>query len=183
MSTIRFVLAWLIALLTLAAYILGAVFVLQGFIPATYTNEHTFDTVFLAMAGTSVSACLLALITMNRGHAPEHPAFIRLPASRLAKWALSCTALCYISILLFTGNTLFDLMMAPGMPDEIFQAALRVIEGPGLWLIPISALSAVVTAMIALIRNRDRALVLSLPFLPAFLVFGFIAGELLVGHE
>jgi hypothetical protein len=37
-------------------------------------------------------------------------------------------------------------------------------------------------ALVALIKNKDRALVLGLPLLPAFLVFGFILGEFLVPH-
>ena len=86
------------------------------------------------------------------------------------------------AVALFTGNTLFNLLRALRLPEEVFPRVLHPIEGLGLWSIVVSAVGALVMALVALIRNKDRALVIVLPLLPPLLVFGFILGEMLVPH-
>ena len=182
MPTSRHVLAWLVAIVTLIAYVIGALFVLQGFTPLVSMGEHASDLVALAFAIPSVLACVLALFAMHREPAPERPAIIRLPKSKAAGWALGFAAVFVLATFLFTGNTLFSLLRALGLQEERLGAVLGGVGGLGLLSIVVCAVGALVMALVALIKNKDRALVLGLPLLPAFLVFGFILGEFLVPH-
>jgi hypothetical protein len=159
----------------------AALFLSQGFTPLSLMSERVFGIVMLVFATASVLACLFALIAMIRGLAPEHPAIIRLPQSRSAGWALGFTAAFYPAVVLFTGNTLFDLMRALGLPDETFGIVFRTLERLGLWSIALSAAGAFVMAVVTLTRKKGRALVLGLALLPAPIVLAFMAGELL-GH-
>jgi hypothetical protein len=183
MSTSRHTLAWLVAIVTLLAYVIGAVFVLHGFTPLLSMDAQAEDLLALAFAIPSTLACVLALFAMPRQPAPERwapqrPAIIRLPKSKAAGWALGLTAAFVLAVILFTGNTLFSLMRALRLPEEVFGAVLGRVGGLGLLWVVVCAVGALVMGLVALIRNRDRGLVLGLPLLPAFLVFGFILGNL-----
>jgi hypothetical protein len=173
--------AWSVAILTLIAYFAAGMFVSQGFTPSTYMSERAFGTVTVALPAASGLACLLALFAMHREGAPERPALIRLPKSRPAKWALGSTVVFYLAVVSFTGNTLFDLVMPLGLSDETLRAVFPAAERLGLWSIVASAVGAFVMALVALTKDKDRALVLGLPLLPAPLMLAFIVGELL-GH-
>ena len=187
MSTSRRVLAWLVAIVALIAYAMGALFVLHGFTPLLSMNAEAEDLLALAAAVPYALACVLAPIAMAGGPAPERwalqrPAIIRLPKSKSARWALGLSAAFVVGVILFTGNTLFGLLGKLGLPEETFGRVLSVVGGIGLGAVVACAVGALVLALIALIRSRDRGLVLGLPLLPAFLVFGFILGEFLSPH-
>jgi hypothetical protein len=187
MSTSHRVLAWLVAIVTLIAYAMGALFVLHGFTPLWSMSAEAEDLLALAFAVPYVAACVLAPIAMARVPAPQRPALqrsaiIRLPQSRAARWALGLAAAFVVAVVLFTGNTLFDLLRALGLPEETFGSVLGVVGGLGLGAVVVCAVGALVMALVALIGKKDRGLVLGLPLLPAFLVFGFILGEFLSPH-
>jgi hypothetical protein len=174
-------LAWLATILTLIAYITGALFMSQGFMPVVYMSEQVFNRVIQVFAIDSVLACLAALFAMSREQTTAYTGILRLPKSKPAKRGLGFTAAFYPAVFLFTGNTLFDFIMAFHLPDEKFMAILRPVETLGLWTIVGCAVGAVVMALVALIKHKDRGLVLGLPLLPVIMVFGFILGEIL-GH-
>jgi hypothetical protein len=174
-------LVWLTAILTLISYITGAMFMSQGFLPISYTSEQVFNSVIQVFAIGSVLACLVALFAINCEQTIAHTGILRLPKSKPAKRALGFTAAFYPAVFLFTGNTLFDFIMVLHLPDEKFMAILRPVETLGLWAIVGCAVGAVVMALVALIKHKDRGLVLGLPLLPVIMVFGFILGEIL-GH-
>jgi hypothetical protein len=144
-------------------------------------SELAYNIVTVVFATASVLACLFALLTLAREPAPERPAIIRLPETRSARWALGFTVAFYPAVVLFTGNTLFDLMMTLGLPDEVFRVVFQTLERLGLWLIAASAAGAFVMAAVSLTKKKGRALVLGLALIPAPMVLAFIAGELL-GH-
>ena len=173
---------WLVrvvAILTLLAYLAAALFLSQGFWPSALQTAALSDLAALVFAAACVLACLLALFAMQRASNPKQPLIVRLPASRSARWALGLGAAFYPAVFLFTGNTLFNFLQRLGLPDQTFRVLLRGLEGFGLWLVVACALGAVLMALVALIRNKERALVLGLPLMPVLLVVGFILGELL----
>lgn len=111
---------------------------------------------------------------MSTAHPPVlHPHL--LPTTLLGRWSVALLGLCVGSF------AVFFLMVAAGQRggETIFDNWL--LTGP-IAVAGISATAAALVGLIALVRDRERGLVVLLAIVLGALVTLFFAGELLNGH-